>query len=134
MDRVAQPIFPSFYANQFDVGPDQILTSRDELQGRNAGVLHCVCECGRSKEDIVNGESLGLFILVLTPEAESPSRVRLGIAINQEDSEAFQCQRRAEVDGRGGLADPALLIDDSENFREFGDREGRVRVGERSCG
>ena len=44
--------------------------------------------------------------------AEAGGGVGLGIAVDQEDLEAFKSQAGGEVDGGGGFAHTALLVHD----------------------
>ena len=48
--------------------------------------------------------------------AEAGSGIGLGIAIDQKDLEALDCQAGGEIDCGGSFADSALLIDDAENL------------------
>ena len=48
-------------------------------------------------------------------EAETAGGVGLGIEVDEDDRTTRLGHRRAEVDGRGGLADPSLLAHDSDD-------------------
>ncbi len=54
--------------------------------------------------------------VVVALKAEAGGAVGLRIAIDQEDFEAFQSEAGGEVDGCCGLANSALLVDNTENL------------------
>jgi len=68
-----------------------------------------------AEEDIVDAEA-GF----VPREAEAPGGVGLGVAVDEEGLEAFQGDGGGEVDGGGGFADPALLVDDGDDLRRGG--------------
>ena len=77
--------------------------------------------------------------VVIALKTEAGGGIGLGIAVDQEDVEAFQRQTGCEVDGRGGLANSALLIDYAKNlahgyqdYRESGAEDSDLRCGERA--
>ena len=52
--------------------------------------------------------------VIVALEAESGGSVGLGIAVDKEGLEAFERQAGSEVDGCGGFANSALLVDNAE--------------------
>ena len=49
------------------------------------------------------------------PDAQAAGGVALGVAVDQQDAALQGAETGAEVDGGGGLADPALLVRDGED-------------------
>ena len=66
---------------------------------------------GIAHQDVIDG-----MAVVVALEAESGGGVGLGVAVDQEDLEAFERQAGGKVDGCGGFANSALLVDDAENL------------------
>jgi len=54
--------------------------------------------------------------VVVALKTQAGGGIGLGVAVNQEDLEAFEGEAGGEVDRRGSFAYSALLIDDSENL------------------
>jgi hypothetical protein len=54
--------------------------------------------------------------VIVALNAQSRRGVGLRIAVNQERLQSLQSEARREIDGRGGLADATLLIDDSDDL------------------
>jgi hypothetical protein len=52
--------------------------------------------------------------IVVALEAETRGAVCLGVAIDQKNFEAFKSEAGGEVNGSGGFADSALLVDNAE--------------------
>ena len=63
-------------------------------------------------------------------EAEATGRIGLGVEIDEEDATARLRRPRGQMDGGGGLADPAFLIHDSNDAHT----QGKRRSGELSSG
>ncbi len=49
-------------------------------------------------------------------EAEASGGVGLGVAVDEEGWKAFEGEGGGEVDGGGGFADSAFLIDDGDDL------------------
>ena len=70
------------------------------------------CSAGAvAHEHVVDG-----MAIVVALEAEAGGGVGLGVAVDQEDLEAFESEACGEIDGCGGFADSALLVDNAENL------------------
>ena len=70
------------------------------------------CSAGAmAHQDVVDGVAV-----IVALHAEAGGGVGLGVAIDQEDFEAFEGQGGAEIDGGGGFAHATLLIHDPDNF------------------
>jgi hypothetical protein len=52
--------------------------------------------------------------VVVALKAQPGRGIGLWIAVHQQDLESLNRQARGQIDGRGGLADTALLIDNAE--------------------
>ncbi len=53
---------------------------------------------------------------VVALQTEPGGGIRLGIAIDEEDFEAFEREAGGQIDGRSGFAHASLLIDESDDL------------------
>jgi hypothetical protein len=53
---------------------------------------------------------------VVALKAEARAGVGLGIAIDEEDFEAFERQAGSKIDGRGGFSHTSLLIHETDDL------------------
>ena len=69
-------------------------------------------------------------------DAEADRQRALRVEVDQQHPAAVLGQRRAQVDGRGGLADPALLVAHGDDLRRavLGQRRGDREVRQRPAG
>ncbi len=68
---------------------------------------------------------------VLGIDAEAHRQVRLRVEVDDQDPEALLLQRGAEVDRRGRLGDPALLVREREDLRTGRRGAGHPHTAER---
>ena len=66
---------------------------------------------GVAHQDIVDGVAV-----VVALQTEAGGGVCLRVAVDQEDVEAFKSEAGGQVDGSGGFANSALLVDNAENL------------------
>lgn len=63
-----------------------------------------------AEQQVVDADAVGSLL-----EAEATGGIRLGIAVDQEDWEAVEGEGGGQVDGGGGFAHPAFLVDDGQD-------------------
>src|SRR5215472_9765007 len=80
--------------------------------------------CGRSRDDVVGAESLGVF-----GKTQATGSVRLRVAIDQQRRNLSRRERCGEIHGRSGLADATLLIGYSDDARHLLGRRKSLRYG-----
>ena len=80
-------------------------------------------------EEVVDGGAV-----VVAAEAQASGGVGLGVAVDEQGREAFEGERGGEVDGGGGFADAALLVDDGDDFGGWSDRGNRPGLSYRVNG
>ena len=73
-----------------------------------------ISQIGRLVEDVVAGEGNfgGIY-------AEVCGEVGLGVEVHQDDFFSQASQGSGEIDGGGGLADPAFLVGDGDDSHGF---------------
>ena len=96
---------------ELDVGAGEVLRAGQQPKPIDIGGENHLLREAVADEHIVDG-----MAVVVALEAEAGGGVGLRIAVDQEDLEAFQCQTRRQIDGRGGLSYPALLVDDADDL------------------
>jgi len=94
---------------QLDVGAGQVLRAGQEPQQVDLGGQDDLLGQGVAHQDVIDG-----MPVVVALETEARGSVGLGVAVHQQNLYAFESEARGEVDGSGGLADSALLIDNAE--------------------
>jgi hypothetical protein len=94
---------------QFDIGAGQVLRAGQKRQKLDLGGQNHLFGRGLAHQHVINGVPV-----VVALETEAGGAVGLGVAVHQKDFEAFESEAGGQVDGRGGLADSALLIDYAE--------------------
>jgi hypothetical protein len=65
---------------------------------------------------VAQEEIVGAVASFVTGEAEASGGVGLGVAVDEKGWDAFQGQRGGQINGCGGLAYSALLVDDGEDL------------------
>ena len=96
--------------DQFDGGPSQIFVRWNKLEALNGGFEQ---QAGRrllQNQAVVERAAGGI-----AHEAQSPSAVGLGIAIDDEDAAFGASEGGTQIDDRGGLSDSAFLIGDCDD-------------------
>ena len=96
---------------KFDVCAGQVFRARQQRKGLDHGRQDHLLGGRQAHQDIVNGVAR-----VVPLHTEPRSGVGLGVAVHQEDLEAFEGERRTEVNCGGGFAHATLLINDPDNF------------------
>ena len=113
-----------FHSGEVHFGPGEVEFGSENLKVGVAGGLQHIEGTGLAEENGV--EAFAGRVL----EAETAGGVGLGIKIDEEDPATCFGRPRGEVNGGGGLADPALLINDSHDAHT----QGKRRSGELSSG
>ena len=110
--RVAQAVFPAFDIDQFDFGAGQIRPRRHDVQAGNFRGLHRLADGRRADQHLI-----GVDLALAPPDAQAGAGVALRIQVDEQHPAADGGKRRAQVDRRGGFADPAFLIGDGDDPR-----------------
>ena len=97
------------FGGKLDIRPGQIVGSRQKPEPVDLRGQDNLLRRALTRQEVVDRTAI-----VVAQETDSRGGVGLGIGIDQEDIEAFQSQAGSQVDRRCGLADSALLIDDTE--------------------
>ena len=72
----------------------------------------CACGDGRvSHEDVI-----GRVAVFIAGDSQSAGRVGLRITIDEQASKTLESERGGEVDCGSGFSNPALLVDDRDDF------------------
>ena len=103
---------------QLDVGAGKVLGAGQQGEGLDLGGQNDLLGGRVAHEDVIDG-----MAVVIALEAEAGGAVGLGVAVDKEDFEAFESEAGSKVDGSGGFANSALLVDNAENLTH-----GRSRV------
>ena len=108
----AQPTLSLGQSDQLDFGAGQMMVGRNQPQAGDRRVqLELLRGDAVRRQRMVDGASMG----DPRPEPETTREIRLRIEIDQEYLLVAHRQRCREIDGRGRLADAALLIGDCDN-------------------
>ena len=97
-----------FRAGQIAIGRDDGQLRREARHHEGVGISD-----GRAvgcRQDVVNGAG-GRF---LTAQADAAGHIGLRIDIDEQDMPAGCCERRGEVDHRGGFPDTTFLVRNSQ--------------------
>jgi len=113
-----------FHSGEVHFGPGEVEFGSENLKVGVVGGLQHIEGTGLAEENGV--EAFAGRVL----EAETAGGVGLGIKIDEENPATCFGRPRGEVNGGGGLADPALLINDSHDAHT----QGKRRSGELSSG
>ena len=113
-----------FHSGEVHFGPGEVEFGSKNLEVGVAGGLEHIEGTGLSEQNGV--EAFARHV----PQAEATGGIGLGIKIDQENTAACLGRTSGEVNGGGGLADPALLINDSHDAHT----QGKRRSGELSSG
>ena len=109
-DRVAQAELAPHEADELDLGAGEMHRCRDDLEAGDQRLLRDLRQRRRAEQEIVGVETLGGG-----GQAETSGCVGLGVEIEDENGLADRSEGRGKVNGRRGLADPALLVRNGEN-------------------
>ena len=113
-----------FHSGEVHFGPGEVEFGSENLKVGVTGRLQHIEGTGLAEENGV--EAFAGHVL----QAEATGGIGLGIKIDEEDPATCFGRSRGEVNGGGGLADPALLINDSHDAHT----QGKRRSGELSSG
>ena len=112
------------HSGEVHFGPGEVEFGSENLKVGVTGRLQHIEGTGLAEENGV--EAFAGHVL----QAEATGGIGLGIKIDEEDPATCFGRSRGEVNGGGGLADPALLINDSHDAHT----QGKRRSGELSSG
>ncbi len=112
------------HSGEIHFGPGEVEFGSENLKVGVTGRLQHIEGTGLAEENGV--EAFAGHVL----QAEATGGIGLGIKIDEEDPATCFGRSRGEVNGGGGLADPALLINDSHDAHT----QGKRRSGELSSG
>ena len=112
------------HSGEVHFGPGEVEFGSENLKVGVTGRLQHIEGTGLAEENGV--EAFAGHV----PQAEATGGIGLGIKIDEEDPATCFGRSRGEVNGGGGLADPALLINDSHDAHT----QGKRRSGELSSG
>ena len=108
--KFSQTEFPLFHGYEFDDSAGKIFVRGNEVESLYLRLLEEARRRLVEDESVIEGSARRVF-----GESERSGRVGLGIAIDDERA-PFRCsQGGTEVDDRGGLADTAFLIGNSDD-------------------
>jgi len=107
--------FAAFEGDEFDGGANEVFAAGDELKVGDFGGEQGFGEGGMAEEDVVGAEAC-VFSFAGAGEAEASGGVGLGVAVDEEGGKAFEGEGGGEVDGGGGFADSAFLVDDGDDL------------------
>ncbi len=110
--RVAQFIGAVGVAGDFQLDPEQVHGRRRDGEARHRGRHGDVAQGFFPDQHLVARGDAGFAV-----DAEPGRGVALRVEVDDENPLADRGQRGSEVDGGGGLADPALLVRHDEDAR-----------------
>ena len=109
---LAQALLAVGRIEQPDLGGGQIGIGRQQVEsGRGFGDALETVGDGHVGQKQITGRMLDLMLV----DPATHGRVALRIEIDQEHTAAHERQRSGQIDRRGGLADPALLVGDRDD-------------------
>ena len=109
--RAAQTKCAIIGRGQLDVGAGQVLGAGQQREPIDLRGQDDLLRRGVAHQYVVDGTSV-----VVAQESDTRGAVCLGIAVHQEDLKALESEAGCQVDGGGGFANSALLVDETENF------------------
>jgi len=110
-EGLAQAELAAVDAYELDVGPDHVAGAGNQGEMADLGEQDHV-----AGSDVAEQEVIDRGAVVVAAEAEAAGGVGLWVDIDQQRGKAFEGQRGGQVDGGGGLADAAFLVDDGDDL------------------
>lgn len=107
------------HSGEIHFGPGEVEFGSENLKVGVAGGLEHIDSTGLPEQNGV--EAFARHV----PQAEATGGIGLGIKIDQENTAACLGRTSGQMNGGGGLTDPALLIDDSHDAHTQGKRRSR---------
>ena len=123
LECFAEAGFAAFDGDELEVRPDHVAGSGDEGEVCDFRGEDDLAGGGVAEEEVVDGEA-GF----VAGKAEASGGVGLGIDVEEEYGNAFKGDGGGQIDGRGGFADSALLVDDGDDLAVRGRRSGGGRI------
>ena len=127
------PEFAALLGDQLNFGADEIRFGGDEREVRDEAFSRD--GVGRG---VLDQQGIGAAGSIGAADAEAGGGIALGVEVDQQYRFAGSGEGGRQVDGRGGLANAALLVGDRQDARgprhnDDGFRNGGIRTG-RCCG
>jgi len=112
-------VFRGSRGDQLDIGTDHVAGSGNQGKVSYLGLEDGIRGKGVAEHEVVDGGTV-----FVAPEAEASGGVCLGIDVDEQGWDAFECQRGGEIDSRSGFTDSAFLIDDGDDLVDWSRRDG----------
>jgi hypothetical protein len=111
LECAAEAGFAGISGSQLDICTCKVFGAGQKPETVELGRQDGLIRWGIADQDLIYRVSI-----VVSLKAEAGGCVGLWVAVNQQDLEALDCQAGREIDGGGGFANAALLIDHAQNL------------------
>ena len=97
--------------SEFNIGARKVFRTRQKAELRDLSGKNDLLGGRVAHKDVVDRVAI-----VVPGESETRGAIRLRVAVDKKDFEAFESEACGEINCCRGLANPALLVDNAENL------------------